>query len=101
LEIFFYVGVPEVNVSRFEIVERFQYCIHPRPPINKWPATFYCNRPLKRQMKLKERGNLLDDDLPGGDAFVKTDLDYIEAGDQLTDIQGVVIFINSLLLKDK
>ena len=52
-------------------------------------------------MKLKERGNLLDDDLPGGDAFVKTDLDYIEAGDQLTDIQGVVIFINSLLLKDK
>ena len=75
------MGVPEVNVSRFEIVERFQYCIHPRPPINKWPATFYCNRPLKRQMKLKERGKLLDNDLPGGDAFVEPDLDYIEARD--------------------
>jgi len=93
------VGVPEVNVSRFEIVERFQYCIHPRPPINKWPATFYCNRPLKRQMKLKERGNLLDDDLPGGDAFVKTDLDYIEAGDHFADINPEIIVINSCSLK--
>ena len=52
-------------------------------------------------MKLKERGNLLDDDLPGGDAFVKTDLDYIEAGDHFADINPEIIVINSCSLKSE